>query len=33
VPKKRHAADPDKQLVITGATGNNLKKSTCCRSA
>ena len=26
VPKKRHVADPDKQLVITGATGNNLKK-------
>ncbi|HWW70970.1 MAG TPA: excinuclease ABC subunit UvrA [Duganella sp.] len=26
VPKKRHIADPDKQLVITGATGNNLKK-------
>ncbi|MDL2356361.1 MAG: excinuclease ABC subunit UvrA [Pseudomonadota bacterium] len=25
VPKKRHAANPDKQLVITGATGNNLK--------
>ncbi|MES2757407.1 MAG: excinuclease ABC subunit UvrA [Pseudomonadota bacterium] len=26
VPKKRHVANPDKQLVITGATGNNLKK-------
>jgi len=26
VPKKRHVADPDKQLIITGATGNNLKK-------
>jgi len=25
VPGKRHAANPDKQLVITGATGNNLK--------
>jgi excinuclease ABC subunit A len=25
VPKKRNAANPDKQLVITGATGNNLK--------
>ena len=28
VPKKRHVADPDRQLVITGATGNNLKKVT-----
>ena len=26
VPKKRHVADPKRQLVITGATGNNLKK-------
>ena len=26
VPKKRHVANPDKQLVITGASGNNLKK-------
>ncbi len=26
VPKKRHVADPNRQLVITGATGNNLKK-------
>ena len=26
VPKKRHAPDPNRQLVITGATGNNLKK-------
>ncbi|MDB5960692.1 MAG: excinuclease subunit, partial [Massilia sp.] len=26
VPKKRHAADPNRQLVITNATGNNLKK-------
>ena len=26
VPAKRHQADPDRQLVITGATGNNLKK-------
>ncbi|MDN4053560.1 excinuclease ABC subunit UvrA [Massilia sp. YIM B02763] len=25
VPKKRTQADPDRQLVITGATGNNLK--------
>ena len=25
VPGKRHVANPDKQLVITGATGNNLK--------
>jgi excinuclease ABC subunit A len=25
VPKKRTKADPDRQLVITGATGNNLK--------
>ena len=25
VPNKRHAANPDKLLVITGATGNNLK--------
>ncbi|MFJ1469703.1 excinuclease ABC subunit UvrA [Massilia orientalis] len=25
VPKKRTRADPDRQLVITGATGNNLK--------
>ncbi|HEY1044278.1 MAG TPA: excinuclease ABC subunit UvrA, partial [Telluria sp.] len=25
VPKKRHQADPHRQLVITGATGNNLK--------
>ncbi|MGZ3184124.1 MAG: excinuclease ABC subunit UvrA [Telluria sp.] len=25
VPKKRHAADPDRQLVISGARGNNLK--------
>ena len=25
VPKMRHVANPDKQLVITGATGNNLK--------
>ncbi len=28
VPKKRHAMDPNKQLVIVGATGNNLKKVT-----
>jgi len=28
VPKTRHAADPNRQLVITGATGNNLKKQT-----
>jgi excinuclease ABC subunit A len=28
VPKKRHVADPNRQLVITGATGNNLKKVT-----
>ncbi|RJG16080.1 excinuclease ABC subunit UvrA [Massilia cavernae] len=26
VPKKRHASNPDRQLVISGATGNNLKK-------
>jgi len=26
VPKKRHVADPNRQLVITNATGNNLKK-------
>ena len=26
VPKKRHIADPNRQLVITNATGNNLKK-------
>jgi excinuclease ABC subunit A len=26
VPKKRHKADPNRQLVIKGATGNNLKK-------
>ncbi len=26
VPEKRHPADPNRQLVITGATGNNLKK-------
>jgi excinuclease ABC subunit A len=26
VPKKRHKADPNRQLVITNATGNNLKK-------
>jgi excinuclease ABC subunit A len=26
VPKKRHEADPNRQLVITNATGNNLKK-------
>jgi len=25
VPKKRTQADPDRQMVITGATGNNLK--------
>ncbi|TWI60414.1 excinuclease ABC subunit A [Pseudoduganella lurida] len=28
VPKKRHAADPNRQLVITGAKGNNLKNQT-----
>jgi len=28
VPKKRHVADPNRQLVITGATGNNLKNQT-----
>jgi excinuclease ABC subunit A len=28
VPKKRTAADPKKQLIISGATGNNLKKVT-----
>ncbi len=28
VPKKRHAPDPKKQFVITGATGNNLKNVT-----
>ncbi|MFP5394347.1 MAG: excinuclease ABC subunit UvrA, partial [Gammaproteobacteria bacterium] len=28
VPKKRHAPDPKRQLVITGATGNNLKNVT-----
>ncbi len=28
VPKKRTAADPAKQLTITGATGNNLKNVT-----
>jgi excinuclease ABC subunit A len=28
VPKKRTAADPAKQLVITGARGNNLKNQT-----
>jgi len=28
VPKKRTAFDPDKQLVISGATGNNLKNAT-----
>jgi excinuclease ABC subunit A len=26
VPKQRHIADPNRQLVITNATGNNLKK-------
>ena len=26
VPKKRHQSDPNRQLLITGATGNNLKK-------
>ncbi len=26
VPEKRHEADPERQLIITGATGNNLKK-------
>eukprot|EP01030_Chromulinospumella_sphaerica_P005287 gene5287-biopygen4629 len=26
VPPKRHQADPDRQLIISGATGNNLKK-------
>ncbi|NML60634.1 excinuclease ABC subunit UvrA [Massilia sp. RP-1-19] len=26
VPKKRHPSNPDRQLVILGATGNNLKK-------
>src|SRR5450830_1355116 len=26
VPAKRHVSNPEKQLVITGATGNNLKK-------
>ena len=26
VPKKRHPSNPDRQLVISGATGNNLKK-------
>ena len=26
IPKKRHDANPDKMLIITGATGNNLKK-------
>ncbi len=26
VPKKRHKSDPLRQLTITGATGNNLKK-------
>jgi excinuclease ABC subunit A len=26
VPKKRHQADPQRQLLIKGATGNNLKK-------
>jgi excinuclease ABC subunit A len=28
VPKKRVVADPDRQLLITGATGNNLKNVT-----
>jgi excinuclease ABC subunit A len=28
VPKKRTKADPERQLVITGATGNNLKNVT-----
>ena len=28
VPKKRTQADPDRQLLITGATGNNLKNVT-----
>jgi len=28
VPKKRTVADPDRQLLITGATGNNLKNVT-----
>ncbi|GGX74870.1 excinuclease ABC subunit UvrA [Massilia dura] len=28
VPKKRHVADPNRQLVITGAKGNNLKNQT-----
>jgi len=28
VPKKRHVADPERQLLITGATGNNLKNVT-----
>jgi excinuclease ABC subunit A len=28
IPAKRHEANPDKMLVITGATGNNLKKVT-----
>ncbi|UGQ46587.1 excinuclease ABC subunit UvrA [Massilia endophytica] len=28
VPKKRHQSDPKRQLTVTGATGNNLKKVT-----
>ncbi|TCS74098.1 excinuclease ABC subunit A [Sulfuritortus calidifontis] len=28
VPKKRKAPDPDRQLVLTGASGNNLKEVT-----
>ncbi|RYE68285.1 MAG: excinuclease ABC subunit UvrA, partial [Oxalobacteraceae bacterium] len=28
VPAKRHVADPERQLLITGATGNNLKNVT-----